>query len=355
MKKTNDAMFDTKTLTSVLSKMLDVDVTNADCQTKQLQGGTIGDVQLISGTAEAATGGKLPYRVVLKSTKKWERYWDPGSWRKEYDFYKSDFGKTFIDGLRWPECYLAEINEDETETRLWLEYIDGVSGLDLSVDMYERAAYELGRFQGKLYAEQPEVLKSLHNLSKTDYPKNFYLHYRSWPEVYDYIRDENCELPKHICQMLIDFDRRSEEVWARIQKLPVVLCHRDFWVTNIFQVVSDTNHLKSEIILIDWDTAGWGHMGEDMASLIADEADVENMVEIYQRCVPAYYKGFCKYVDISHITDNCVWEFILLMFGYRLVEWYKFAGTDGNPLQLSTDGKAPHLNALQKIYEMKHG
>ncbi|MCL2287408.1 MAG: aminoglycoside phosphotransferase family protein [Firmicutes bacterium] len=324
--------------------MLNAAIIHADYQTTQLQGGTIGDVQLISGMAETATGDKLPYRIVLKSTKKWERYWDPGSWRKEYDFYKSDFGKTFTDGLHWPECYLAEINEDETETRLWLEYIDGVSGLDLTVDMYERAAYELGRFQGKLYAEQPPVLQNLTNLSKTDYPKNFYLHYRSWPEVYDYIRDENCELPKHICQMLIDFDRRSDDVWTCIQKLPVVLCHRDFWVTNIFSTGPKIRPVENDkIILIDWDTAGWGHMGEDLASLIADEADVENMIEIYQRCIPAYYKGFSEYVDISHITDNCVREFILLLFGYRLVEWYKF---------VKSDGKMPHLNALQKIYEM---
>ena len=48
---------------------------------------------------------------------------------------------------------------------------------------------------------------------------------------------------------------------------------------------------------MDWDTAGWGYLGEDMASLIADEADIEHMVEYYRRCIPAYYKalGICGY------------------------------------------------------------
>jgi len=90
---------------------------------------------------------------------------------------------------------------------------------------------------------------------------------------------------------------------------------------------------------------GWGYFDEDLASLIADEAGVENMVEYYQKCVPAYYKGFSEYADISHVTaENCVRELILVMFGYRLVVWYKFAK--------SLDEKTLHLNTLYKIYEM---
>lgn len=63
-------------------------------------------------------------------------------------------------------------------------------------------------------------------------------------------------------------------------------------------------------------------MGEDLASLIADEADIDHMVEYYQRCVPAYYKGFWEYADVSPIADHCVYEMILLIFGYRIVEGY---------------------------------
>jgi len=49
-------------------------------------------------------------------------------------------------------------------------------------------------------------------------------------------------------------------------------------------------------------------------------------------------------VDIFHITDHCVRELILVLFGYRLVEWYKFAK--------SPDEKTLQLNTLQKIFEM---
>ncbi|MBT2761484.1 aminoglycoside phosphotransferase family protein [Paenibacillus sp. ISL-20] len=335
-----------ETLTPIISKMLGTPIISTDFQTKPLHGGTVGDVQLVTGNAKTTGGGTLPYKIVLKTQKKWERYSDPDSWRREYDFYKSNFGALFSESFRWPECYHAEMNEEESETQIWMEYIDGISGLDLTSDMYERAAEELGRFQGKLYAEQPAVLQHLTNLSKVDCMKNFYLHYRSWNRVYDYIRSDDCEIPKHLCKMLIDIDENADEIFNRIEKLPIVLCHRDFWVANIF-------YSDGKTILMDWDTTGWGYLGEDMASLIADEADIENMVEYYHRCIPAYYKGFSEYADISHITDNCVYELILLMFGYRLVEWYMDAGS-ANKLQETDDERTLHIHTLQKIFEIRN-
>lgn len=336
MNNHDERLIKTEILALVLSKMLDKTIIRADHQLKELQGGTVGDVRLVTGMVETSDGENLPYKVVWKTQKKWERYGDPDSWRREYDLYASDFGKSFTDSLRWPECYHAEMNGDEIQ--LWMEYIDGVSGLNLTPDMYERAAEELGRFQGKLYTERPVVMQNLSNLSKVELTKNFYLRYRSWNVVYDYIRSDDCEIPKHLCEMLIDIDNNADEIFSRLEKLPIVLCHRDFWVTNIF-------YSDSKIVLIDWDTAGWGYMGEDIASLIADEPDIRHMVEYYQKCIPAYYRGFSEYADVSRISDPCIHELILVMFGYRLVEWYKFAE--------SSEDKSLHLNTLQKIYEMK--
>ena len=168
--------------------------------------------------------------------------------------------------------------------------------------------------------------------------KRFYQHYRSWKKVYDYIRSGNCVIPKHLCKMIIGTDENADETWSRVEKLPVVFCHRDFWVTNIF--FTDGN-----IVLIDWDTSGWGYLGEDIISLIADEADVDHMVEYYHKCVPAYRKGFSEYVDTTPIADFYIRERIILHFGYRLVEWYLNAESD--------EEKTLQINTLQKIYEMR--
>jgi len=135
MNNNNEKFVKPEILTLVLNKMLDKTIIHADYQLKELQGGTIGIVQLVTGMAETSEGEHVPYKIVWKTQKKFERYGDPDSWRREYDLYTSDFKKIFFDSFRWPECYHAEINGDEIQ--LWMEYIDGVSGLNLTSEMYE--------------------------------------------------------------------------------------------------------------------------------------------------------------------------------------------------------------------------
>lgn len=329
---------DEKNLLRALGKMLGAEVQSAEYETERLHGGTLGDVRLVTGVAKTADGGELPCRVVVKTQKKWERSGDPGSWRREYDLYASELGECFTQSFRWPECYLAEIDEGEGEITLWMEYVEGVTGTDMTPPMYERAAYELGRFQGRQYAEKPAFLRKTLNLSVPSFVKDYYLRYRSWPVVYDYIRSEDCEIPKHLCGMLIKVDESADEILADVGRLPIVLCHRDYWVANLF--VSD-----GRIVAIDWDTAGWGYLGEDIAALIADEADVNHMTELYRRCVPAYYRGFSEFSADADIVDHRILELILLLFGYRLVEWFLHAE--------SPEEKALQLQTLKKIYEMK--
>ena len=320
-----------------LSKMFGKPITGTSSESTQLHGGTVGDVKLYEGMAAIADGQQLPFKIVCKTQKQWERYGDPDSWRREYDLYKSDLGSMFTDALHWPKLYHDEFNDNEY--KLWMEYIDGASADELTCDMLEQASLELGRFQGRIYAEKPAFLEQITNLSIVDAMKNFYHHYRSWDVVYNYVRSEDCEIPKHLCQMIINGDETSDEVHSHIEKLPVVFCHRDFWVTNIF-------YTDAGIRLIDWDTTGWGYLGEDMVSLIADEADVDHMIEYYQRCIPAYLKGFSEYVDISHIENPYIHERMILHYGYRLIEWYLDAE--------SPDEKAYHLATLQKIHEIAH-
>jgi len=85
--------------------------------------------------------------------------------------------------------------------------------------------------------------------------------------------------------MIIEMDERSDKIWTEIEKLPIVLRHGDFFPHNIFCK-------NSEIVLIDWDSAGWSYLGEDIVNLIADTDDATHIVEHYHKCVPAYLKGF---------------------------------------------------------------
>ena len=293
--------------------------------------GTVGDVTLISGTV----AGKPAQRVVKKQ-KKWERPGDRDSWRREYDLYSADLGWVFSEDFRWPICYDAGIENDETT--LWLEYIEGVTGDDLTVDMFEAIAFALGRFQGKIYAMDEFCL--IDNLSKPDAMERFYGQNMTNEKIRDYMNSDDCHLPSELCEMMFEIDKRADEVWAEIKKLPLVLCHRDFFPPNIFYV-------DGCVVVIDWDSAGYGYLGEDLVGLIGEANDLDCMVENFERCVPAYLKGFAEGSGLV-FQNAYVYERLVMHMGYMAV----------NPLTWRGDAKTVEqkkwdLAVMEKIYEMK--
>jgi thiamine kinase-like enzyme len=357
-----------ETLILILTKVLDTDIIRADYQTKQLQGGTLGDVRLVTGMAETASNRKIPYKVVLKMQKKWERPGDPDSWRREYDLYASKFSRAFSDSFRLPECYHAEVNGNAIQ--IWMEYIDGISGGDLTIEMLEHAAEELGRFQGRLY-KHPEILQNMPCLSETNFVEKEFSQWHTQTFTYEFLisekcqlpgfikqmlkdgkiqlykgksfeygclRSRGCDIPEHLKHMFIDIDERKEAIFNELKSLPIVLCHRDFWIENIF--VSN-----GRIRLIDWDCTGWGYIGEDIASLIADDTEARYLDEYYRRLIPAYYRGLSECMDVLMTENHYIQEMIIIKFGYRILQKYMFSQ--------SSDVKNEQITALQKIYEMR--
>lgn len=333
--KTEQIYISPATLIHVLSKKLGTKIINANYQTKQLHGGTLGDVRLVAGMAETADNRSISYEVVWKTQKKWERFGDPDSWRREYNLYQSDFGTAFSDSFRMPECYDTKVHDDAMQ--IWMEYIDGVSGNNLTIETLEHAAEELGRFQGRLY-RHPRKFEDITWLGDVGFMEREYSQWTPDTEEYRYLRSAECNLPEHLRRMLIDTQRQSHTIFTNIKRLPVVLCHRDFWIENIF-----LSHGK--IRLIDWDCAGWGFVGEDIASLIADDTDVEYLGEYYRRLVPAYGRGLSEYLDIASNESFLIHEMIIIKFGYRFLQKYMFSQ--------SPDVKSQQITALQKIYKMR--
>lgn len=315
-----------------LENMLGCAVTSFTHNAIPLQGGTLGEVMMLTGTAQTDEGEK-PFSLVRKKQKKWQRYADPLSWRREYDLYSGALGQFFLQELCWPDCYHALITENETE--LFLAYIEGVSGAALTPALLARASYQLGRLQGKTAVHAGELSLALHtgNVNNRDFLKQNYLHYRHWPEVADCIRRPDCALDTYLCNELITQDLKAEETFARLEKLPPVFCHKDFWVTNIFFCGEKT-------LLIDWDTAGWGYPGEDIASLLADELALELLPACYSSCIPAYCEGFSEFYPLSPAMLP-VREMMLLKFGYRLTEDFLFCKTE--------EGRTRAKKSLQAI------
>ena len=355
-----------QTLLGVVQILLGAPVADLAYQVTHLHGGTLGDVRRVSGKATLAGGTVRPFDVVWKTQQKWLRPGDPLSWRREYDLYRTDLGRLFNPALRWPSCYLADM--DGSQTHLWLEFIDGVSGRDLTPGMLEQAALELGRFQGRL-SRHPEGLQKTSNLGDIGFLRRDFAqwHTQAYSEAYllsdacrlpdhlkqqlktgdirlyagksfEYsaLRSQGCALPEHLKQMIFDLDEQQEERFASLDRLPVVLCHRDFWIENIFAT-------DGGILLIDWDTAGWGYAGEDIASLIIDETEPGCVDSYIRKLIPAYRQGLAEFADVSGIDEGRILDLILIKFGYRMVQTYLFSD--------SFDVKQEQVNLLQLLYD----
>lgn len=298
-----------------IGALLGTPVTHADCQAAPLHGGTLGDVQLLRGEAVAEDGRRLPFRLVQKTQKRWERPGDPASWRREYDLFPSALTAAFTPSFRAPRVLHAEIGE--TENRLWMEYVEGRSGARLTPDDLSRAALELGRFQGRC-AKQEEALRGIACLSDSGYPRREYAQWTPDTVEYRWLRSADCTLPHSLQTLLIDTQARADAIYKKLDSLPQVLCHRDYWTENIFAT-------DGGIVVIDWDCAGWGCAGEDIASLIADETEASQIPVYYRMLLPAYYQGLQEYVSLPPVGELPIREMILLKFGYRLAQQVLFA------------------------------
>jgi thiamine kinase-like enzyme len=152
------------------------------------------------------------------------------------------------------------------------------------------------------------------------------------------MRSDHCGLPEHLGNLISVRDKNADDHWNRVEQLPIVLSHRDFWMKNI--LFSD-----GKVVLIDWDTTGWGYWGEDIITLIADTDEVENIIQYYEKCFSAYRKGFMEYADISYIPNLFIYERMVIYYSYRLIAEYMYAETP--------ERKELKVKTLQKIYEMK--
>ena len=360
-----------------LTAMLNKPVVSFECEETPLDGGTVGDVRLISGSAITDKGEKIPFKMVYKTHEKFTRGGDPDSWKREYDLYISDIDKSFTGEFRWPKCYHAEINEKCFE--IWMEYIEAPSGLELNVEMLEKAALELGRWQGRVFAEPElsEAIRRIKNLGDPGFLQRHFKQFHTQHMTYDFIisddcqlpeyinkyyienkdlinheksieynilRSEICTIPQHLKQMMFDIDERQDEIFEKFKQLPIVLCQRDYWNENIF-------YDKGNIIVIDWDTTGWGYLGEDIAQLVFDDIDKKYFNEYVEKLIPAYYNGFLEHANVTEndIANSkaCLFDFMLILFGYWKVQAHIFSE--------SAEEKQQAEKALQMVYDLRNG
>lgn len=100
------------------------------------------------------------------------------------------------------------------------------------------------------------------------------------------------------------------------------------------------------IRLIDWDGAGLGCLGEDIASLIFDDTETDNRHDYFHAIVPAYVNAVSEYIDVPRNFNRTVTDLILMLFGYRTVQKYIFTQ--------DPETKKDMIKRLQAVYDWRN-
>ena len=288
---------------------MDISKLLSENQTTLLQGGTVGEVTLIKG-------GDFNY--VLKTQRKWERHGDPDCWRREYDMYVSEFEKT-IPHIKIPQCYHKSTENDTTY--ILMEYINGCTGVDeIGVDELSYTANKIGQFHREYRDCNLQWLR--------DFPAVI----SSYDLWYGKIKDRlhESDFPDDIRRLLNDYINRKDEIFRSFTVLPRTVCHGDVHHDNIIL-------LNDDVYLIDWDSAGYGYMGEDAVDMLCEafvysDRDIALMSEFRSQIIAAY----CDGAEIT-LDETMVKNIFMMSWGFRIAALFFYYHDNLNMRQRCID------------------
>lgn len=300
-------------LLQALSRMLNTPVADADYTAKLLQGGDVGEVYGITGTAELG-GTQQPFALVLKKQKQWHRHGDPDCWRREYEIYRHGLDRALLPVLHLPACYLLE--ESETMTCIWMEYVEGATGWEqLQLEDLALAAERLGELQAEFHLHGPRDLPYLRAFPAVRSSFDLWWGYAKKP-----LASARDDFPESLRQRLNDYAARAASLLASFDALPRTLCQGDFYHDNIFCLRQPE---AARISVIDWDGAGYGHMGEDavdilMESFVYSERDLSLLPVFRREIIAAYGRGAKNRGLDFQLSDELVRDLFALAWGFRI-------------------------------------
>lgn len=258
------------------------------------EGAGLSNVWRLTGTARDVTDRS--WSLILKG---WEPpgpgaaptgvYWP----RREFDLYDSGLLSHLPGGIRSP-VMLGSLVHDDGFLGIWMEDVTTSVDDHWSLDEYQRVAKLLGRFNGGYLTGVP--LPEHRSLSRG--------WLQQWIEMAGSSLRELLENAGHplvhrvypervIAVMKNDWQHR-DALYDRLRRSPHVFCHQDAFTRNV--LFRDTPDGEPETILIDWEYAGIGAPGEDLApvvgvGMLVSATPLEDAAWIMEAALDGYLEG----------------------------------------------------------------
>jgi hypothetical protein len=229
-----------------------------------------------TGHGQSAKGGNRPWTVVLKCInnpkQSSQQLREATYWRREILAFQSGLLDDLPPGVRAPRCY--GVMENEAGAWVWIEYIQESTSKQWSLDYFQRAARQLGRFQGAYLCgtplpDQPWLCGPFFGIGWAEQNgwsgfMNPEFEQNAWklPIAKELLNDKQ---KLRLLQLIVE-NRRFDLVNTR---LPQVLCHNDIHLKNLMWASSPQTG-ERELIILDWAFAGTGAVGNDLGGLLGN-------------------------------------------------------------------------------------
>ncbi len=306
-------------LLSALTSMFQEPIHDVSYTTELLQGGTVGNVKKLSGTV-LTTSGTQRFHMVLKTQKQWNRHGDPDCWRREYEIYKHGLTDTFSQFIHLPACYLLE--EQDNTTQIWMEYIEGkTSEHQLHAEELALAAEYLGALQANFHLHGQFDLPYLRS-----YPavcSSFDLWHGRMKSL---LAQPIAGFPDTLRSQLNEYAEHADSILAYFDALPHTICQGDVHHDNL--ILREVNG-KTVVYLIDWDSAGYGSLGEDaidvlMEAFVYSDRDVAELPHFKQQIITGYCRGASSQGFTHTMSDTLIRNLFALSWGFRIADRYLY-------------------------------
>ena len=267
-----------------------------DWRVEPIYGGAATNTALYRIAGSAQRQGTLrPWSLVLKVFRPRPGADDPhrwNYWKREPLVYQAGLVVGLPGGLVAPRCF-GVTEQPDGQVWLWLEDVPDLARQQWSLADFGRAARQLGRFNGAYLAGH----------ALPGYPWLSRGRLRAWVAL---CTEAVAALPRNLLHPLVR-DRfsdaaigRLQQLWAdretfldALDRLPHSFGHLDAFPRNLaVRHTASGDHL----VAIDWASAGFGAVGEELAPLVASsliffEADVTVAHELDAVAFAGYIDG----------------------------------------------------------------
>ena len=186
-------------------------------------------------------------------------------WRREAEAYRSDLLLPSDAGLVVPRCWRIDEAAD-AEIVLWLEDLPDAGPHVWSQERLALAAYHLGQFNGIHLGSENVVARPWLTRGRVE---GWVAEAVPWIGRIRHHRRDGFEMrwlsDRSVDRLEAQWERR-DELMSVLGRSPVTLCHHDAHRRNLGSM-DDAGRVRT--IGYDWQYLGTGHLGEEIAALVA--------------------------------------------------------------------------------------